>query len=142
MDTRSGREKTLDFFWDEYREDYVGEEHTNKEVRMLNTGEIEGVENRRTRDQVNDPLQRAAIASKIYLKDMAKTTDNFHNITFNKVDKEWEKKFPKPTEQEPKTPEEGERMKQRLETRAMMEAIRQENKFMIENHGTYRHLQK
>ena len=68
---------------------------------------------------------------------MAKTTDNFHDITFKKLDKAWEEKFPKPTEQEPKTPEEGERMKQRLENRAMIEAIRQENKFMIENHGTY-----
>ena len=134
---RSGREKTLDFFWDEYREDYVGEECTSKEVRMLNTGEIEGVEDKRTRDQVNDPLQRAAIASKIFLKDMAKTTDNFHTITFKKLDKAWKEKFPEPTEEEPKTPEEEERMKQRLENRAMMEAIRQENKLMIENHGTY-----
>ena len=86
---------------------------------------------------MNDPVQRAAIASKVYLKDMAKTSNKFYNISFNKIDEEFAKKFPMPTEHVPETPEEGERMKQRLETRAMMEAIRKENKMMIENQGTY-----
>ena len=138
LDPKYGREKTLDYYWAEYREEFVGEEHTDKEIRMLNTGEIEGVKDKKTRDQVKDPVQRAAIASKVYLKDRAITTNKFYNISFNKIDEEFAKKFPMPTyEHEPETPEERERMKQRLETRAMMEAIRQENKVMIENQGTY-----
>ena len=91
---RGGKEKTLGYFWDEWKKKFVGEEHTSKEVKMLNTGEIMGVKDQRTRDQLQDPVQRANITSKVILADISKAIDYFYEVTFKKIDKKIEEQFP------------------------------------------------
>ena len=96
--TYDGKEKTLEYYWNDWKEAYVGREANSPDVRMNNIGEVEGVKDPRTRDRLQDPVHRANIASQVICQDMSQAFHYLQTTQFKQIDDDFKKQFPEDKE--------------------------------------------